>query len=144
MTDRQRILAAIAGRVPDRLPFLPRLEFWYRGSQHNGTLPRELQSLSLIEIADKLGVGYYAVIPDFTEATEEDGADRPLGIDRLPVLPYKVTLEGVERRVVSSGHETAVEYCTPVGTVRTATVLTHEMLAAGASNPWVTEHAIRG
>jgi len=144
MTDRQRILAAIAGRVPDRLPFLPRLEFWYRGSQHNGTLPRELQSLSLMEIADKLGVGYYAVIPDFTEATEEDGADRPLGIDRLPVLPYKVTLEGVERRVVSSGHETAVEYCTPVGTVRTATVLTHEMLAAGASNPWVTEHAIRG
>ncbi len=130
--------------MPDRLPFVPRLEFWYRGSKRNGTLPRELHSLSLMEIADKLGVGYYAVAPDFTEATEADALDRPLGIDRLPVLPYKVRLEGVERRVVSSGRETVVEYCTPVGTVRTATVFTDEMLAAGASNPWVTEHAIRG
>jgi hypothetical protein len=36
-----------------------------------------------------------------------------------------------------------VEYHTPVGSIRTATVFTDEMLDAGASMPWITEHAIR-
>ena len=30
MTHRERILAAIRGEVPDRLPWVPRLEFWHR------------------------------------------------------------------------------------------------------------------
>jgi hypothetical protein len=141
MTDRERVLAAIAGQLPDRFPFVPRLEFWYRGRKRAGTLPRELESLSLMEIADKLGVGYYATAPDFTEG---DVLDRPLGIDRTPVIPYRVEMQGVERRVLSTGPETVVEYITPVGTVRTATVFTEEMAAAGASNAWVTQPAIRG
>ena len=141
MTDRERVLAAVSGQLPDRFPFVPRLEFWYRGRKRAGTLPHELESLSLMEIADKLGVGYYATAPDFTEG---DVLDRPLGIDRCPVLPHRITLEGVERRVLSNGPETVVEYLTPVGTVRTATVFTEEMAAAGASNAWISGQAIRG
>lgn len=143
MTDRQRILAALRGEAPDRLPFVPRLEFWYRARLRNGTLPAELRGLSLMEIADRLGVGYYAKVPDFSDCPEEDGVHRALGIFRLPVLPFKVTLEGVERRVLSRGRETRVEYHTPAGTVRTTTVFTDEMLQAGATDPYVSEHAIR-
>jgi hypothetical protein len=69
--------------------------------------------------------------------------DRALGIFRLPVLPYNVILEDVDRRVWKRGSETVVEYHTPVGSVRTATVFTDEMLDGGASMSWVTEHAIR-
>jgi len=144
MTHRERILAAIGGAAPDRLPWVPRLEFWHRARLRNGALPGELQGLTLAEVAERLGVGCYSSVPDFTECrSEDDMLDRALGIFRLPVLPYQVTLEGVERRVLRQGRETVIEYHTPAGSIRTATIFTDEMLDAGASVPWTTEHAIR-
>lgn len=144
MTERERILAAIRGDIPDRMPWVPRLEFWYRARVRSGTMPSALRGLTLNAVAEQLGVGYYSSVPDFTQREEEiDMLDRGLGIFNLPVLPYRVVLEGVDRRVTRSGHQTVVEYCTPVGSIRTAEILTDEMLDAGASISWVTEHAIR-
>jgi uroporphyrinogen-III decarboxylase len=144
MTHRERILAAIRGETPDRLPWVPRLEFWHRAALRHGTLPTELRSLSLTEITERLGVGCYSSVPDFTDSTNEDAMlDRALGIYHLPVLPYRVTLEDIERRVLRRGQETTVEYHTPRGTLRTGTAFTEEMLDAGASMSWVIEHALR-
>jgi len=144
MTHRERIFAAIRGDVPDRLPWVPRLEFWHRARLRRGTLPSELRSLTLTEITERLGVGCYSSVPDYTDPP--NGAtmiDRAIGILHLPVLPYRLTLQDVDRRVVRHGHETIVEYHTPFGSIRTVTVFTDEMLDAGASLPWVVEHAIR-
>lgn len=144
MTDRERILAGIRGQTPDRLAWVPRLEFWYRGRRRQNTLPVALRDLSLVEIADRLGVGQYAVVPDFTEITDETHMlDRTLGIYNLSVLPYRATLDGVERRVTRHGPETVVEYHTPLGSIRTAAVMTDEMLDSGASISYVTEYALR-
>lgn len=144
MTHRERIFAAIRGEVPDRLPWVPRLEFWHRARLRGGTLPSELQSLTLTQITERLGVGCYSSVPDYTDPP--NGAtmvDRAIGILHLPVLPYRLTLHDVDRRVVRHGQETIVEYHTPLGPIRTATVFTEEMLDAGASLPWIVEHAIR-
>jgi uroporphyrinogen-III decarboxylase len=144
MTHRERILKAIQGEIPDRLPWVPRLEFWHRVRLRQGTLPTELQSLTLTEVADRLGVGCYATVPDFTDVTDESAMiDRNLGFYRLPAIPYRVTLEGVDRIVTHHGNETVVEYHTPVGSIRTASVFTEEMLDAGASMSWTTKPAIR-
>ena len=144
MTERERILASIRGDVPDRIPWVPRLDFWYRARLYTRTMPAELAGLSLSEIVDRLGVGLYATIPDFTVKEEEtDSADRCLGIFNLPALPYRVVLEGVDRRVTRSGLETVTEYHTPVGSLRTAEVLTPEMLEGGSSMSWVSEHPIK-
>ena len=144
MTERERVLAALRGDVPDRLPWVPRLEFWYRARLRNGTLPVEFQSLSLSEIVDRMGIGYYAVLPDRTESADEYGVvDSALGIFRSTATPFDVILENVERRFTQTGSRTVVEYETPVGTLRTVTVFTDEMLNAGASIPWVAEPAIR-
>lgn len=144
MTDRQRILAAIRGQPVDRIPWVPRMEFWYRARRRNGTLPAGLRSLGLSEIIDRLGIGYYAVIPDYTGIRDETHMiDRALGVFQLPALAYEYVLEDVERRVTKRGRETVVEYHTPVGSIRTATVFTDEMLDAGASMSWITEHAVR-
>ena len=144
MTYRERILTTIRGGIPDRIPWVPRLEFWYRSRLRTGTMPDELDGLSLREIADRLRVGFYASVPDFTERHEEtDMADRALGIFNTPVLAHRVILEGIERCVTQSGRQTITEYHTPVGSVRTAEVFTEEMLAAGASVSWVSEHAIK-
>jgi len=144
MNERERILAAIRGEIPDRIPWVPRLEFWYRARRRLGNMPAGLLGLSLREVTERLGVGHYASVPDFTEREEEtDMADHGLGIFNHPVLPYRVVLEGVERRVTRRGQETIAEYHTPVGFLRTAEIFTEEMLDGGASIPWTSEHAIR-
>ena len=143
MTERERILAAIRGDAVDRIPWVPRLEFWHRAALRHRTLPAEFEGLSLRRIAARIGAGCYAVVPDFTEADDNEMIDRGLGIFRVPTLTYDVSLEGVERRVSRRGRETVVEYATPHGTLRTAFLFTDEMLDAGASMPWVTEHVIR-
>jgi len=143
MTHRERILAAIRGETPDRLPFVPRLEFWVRAWRHAQLLPPEFRSLSLMEIADRLGVAYYAVVPDFTDYSGDEMVDRALGIIRLDVLPFKITLEGVDRLVLSHGSRTVVEYHTPAGTICTACEFTPEMIASGVSDAYTTQHAIR-
>jgi hypothetical protein len=144
MTHRERILAAIRGEIPDSLPWVPRLEFWHRARVRQGTLPKELSGLTLPQIADRLGVGCYDSIPDFTNiVAPTDMLDRTLGIYNLPCLPYRVTLEDVDRHVSQNARETVVEYHTPVGSIRTASIFTNEMLDAGASTAWITQHAIR-
>ncbi|MCL5005982.1 MAG: hypothetical protein M1404_05565 [Acidobacteria bacterium] len=144
MTHRERCLAAIRGEVPDRLPWMPRLEFWHRVRLRHGTLPAELRSLTLTEITERLDVGCYSSVPDFTDRSNPEAmVDRALGIFHFPVFPYRVTLQDVDRRVTRRGEETTVEYHTPVGSIRTEFVLTEEMLDAGASMPWITGHAIR-
>jgi len=144
MTHRERCLAAIRGEVPDRLPWVPRLEFWHRVRLRQGTLPAELRSLTLTEITERLGVGCYSSVPDFTDLANPDAmVDRGLGIFHHWVFPYRVTLQDVDRRVSRRGQETIVEYRTPVGSIRTVSVMTEEMLDAGVSMSWVTEHAIR-
>jgi len=144
MTDRDRMLAAMRGEAVDRIPWVPRMEFWYRARRRQGSLPAELRSLSLLEITERMGIGHYAVIPDFTDCPGDlDMIDRGLGIFRLPVLTYQAHLEGVERKVTLRQNETIVEYETPVGSLRTAMIFTEEMLDAGASVPWTSEHAVR-
>ena len=144
MTHRERVLAAIRGEVPDRLPWVPRLEFWHRARRRQGTLPPALHSLTLTQIAEHLGVGCYASIPDFTDVADPDAMiDRALGIIHHPVLPYRVTLENVDRRVIARDEEITVEYHTPAGSIRTRMIFTQEMLDSGVSVPWTVEHAIR-
>jgi uroporphyrinogen-III decarboxylase len=145
MTDRERILAAVRGDPVDRIPWAPRLEFWYRGRKRKGTLPAELEGLTLPEVTDRLGVAHYAVVPDFTDCPEDPPmADRALGVMVPTVAPFRVSFEGVERRVKQDGPRLSVEYETPFGTVRTESVYTEESLDAGASVPWVTRNPIQG
>lgn len=142
MTHRERILAAIEGRVPDRLPFAPRLEFWHRARLRSNTLPPQLRGLTLDEIADYLGAARYGVIPDMTEhRSEHDTIYTALGIHCGRSHPYEVRIDA-DLRVTRQGNEVSVEYQTPLGSLRTATIMTEEMLDAGVSVPWVTRHAI--
>src|ERR1019366_7121771 len=110
MTDRECVLATIRGEVPDRLPWCPRLEFWYRVHKRNGTLPPGFESLDVFQIADKLGALRYGIVPDYTEyETEEDAIDCSLGFYNMPSFFCRKTLEGVERRGMQRGRETAPE-----------------------------------
>lgn len=54
---RERALAVLRGETPRRLPFITRLEAWYKGHTRAGTLPAPLRGLTLQEVHAAVGIG---------------------------------------------------------------------------------------
>lgn len=55
---RQRVLAVLEGKKPDRLPFIDRIDFWYKGRSQVGKLPMEFQGMTLPEVHKRIGMGH--------------------------------------------------------------------------------------
>lgn len=98
MTNRERLLAIMDGRLPDRIPWIPRLAIWYEANKRQGTLPDPYRGLSLREVEREV----------FGGTAGRDG------------IIYRIEIDGVEIRAHRSGEmESLTEYVTPVGTVST-------------------------
>lgn len=96
MTNRQRLLSILEGRSPDRIPWIPRLDIWYRAQIAQGTLPSRFQGMDLREVERALGMGTPA----------RDGT------------VFRTEYRNMEVRVREEGHNTITEYITPNGTLR--------------------------
>lgn len=120
MTERERQLAVLNGKSPDRLPWMPRLEIWYTAHYLAGTLPDEFKGMRLREVQDVLGLGN-------TARAGHVMTSRIKGV------------EIQERRV---GLATYVDYVTPVGTVSKKIQRTDVLDAAGIY-PLEVEHPLK-
>jgi hypothetical protein len=109
MTEREKQLAVLEGRTPDKIPFMPRLEIWYTAQYLAGTLPPEYQGKRLKDIQDDVGVG----------ASARTGR------------VYTKRLRGVEVVERRMGLRTEHDYVTPIGTVTTAHQRTVDLDNAG-------------
>ncbi len=96
MTNRERLLAILDGRSPDRIPWIPRLDIWHRAQVHWDTLPDRLKGLSLRDVERALGAG--------TPAREGH--------------VFRIEHRNMEVKVHEEGFNTITEYVTPKGTVR--------------------------
>ncbi len=98
MTNRERILAILEGQLPDRIPWIPRLQIWYDANRLSGTLPDEYNSLSLREVERRV----------FGGTAARDG------------VIYRIKMENVEVRTRQVAEmDQVTEYETPVGVVTT-------------------------
>jgi uroporphyrinogen-III decarboxylase len=97
MNFREQILRILSGNSPDQIPWIPRLQIWYKAHQRMGTLPKKYQASNLQEIELDLGVGTPA----------RDG--------RI----FRTQLHGVEVHLQERENETLTEYITPYGKVST-------------------------
>ena len=52
VNHRENMLRAISGRATERLPWVPRLDLWYRANKLAGTLPEAHRDSTLIELVD--------------------------------------------------------------------------------------------
>ena len=95
MTIRERLLAVLNRKSPDRIPWIPRLQLWYNARQAAGDMPDPYRGLSLRQIERALGVGTPA----------RDGH------------VFRLRYEDVEVTRRERGGEILTEYVTPVGTV---------------------------
>lgn len=144
MTHKDRMLATLRGEPTDGIPWAPRLDLWYNAHHRAGTLPPEYKDATLEQILDDLGWGFHAVIPPYRDLRgPQDDLHRALGIYNIWTMPRVTLLENVEVVPEFRGDETAVEYRTPVGTVRTVTVYDESMRRAGISISHVAECVIK-
>ena len=94
MTNRERILAILDGKSPNRIPWIPRLQLWYNARLAEHNLPERFAGMTLREVEHAIGVG--------TPARE----------GRI----FAVRYEGMEVAVVNEGRSTVTKYITPHGT----------------------------
>lgn len=121
MTNRERLLSIVKGEPPDRIPFIPRLEIWYRAHSSAGTLPEQWRGASLRQIERDLGLGTPA---------------------RSAVVAHQ-EIDDVEVVTTREGDHQITEYRTPVGSVRKVELHSEEYrrLGLGAT---VVEHFLKG
>ena len=145
MTYRETILKTIEGKPVDRLPFVPRLDLWYRANKAAGTLPCKYANASLRDISDNLGAGYHCLLPDFTGFDNEGGdVDIGLGVYHLASNCYETVFHNVKRDVERTGGGILrVTYSTPHGDVSTMSVFDENMKKSGATLWVVKEHLIK-
>ena len=96
MTNRERLLAILDGKSPDRIPWIPRIDIWWRGQKNRGTLPDWLKGMSLREVERALRLG--------TPARE----------GRV----HRVEYRNMDVIVRDEGLDTFTEYITPKGTLQ--------------------------
>lgn len=110
MTNRQRILAILDGKPPDRIPWIPRLQIWHEGNRREGTLPLRYRDRSLREVEREV----------FGGTAARDG------------FIYRIEIRDVEIRTHQVNEmETVTEYVTPVGTVTTRLQSTERLRRQG-------------
>jgi hypothetical protein len=95
MTNRERVIAILDRKSPDRVPWIPRIQLWYDARQAEGTMPERFRGMTVRAIEHALRLG------------------TPARGGRLYREHYRPGLEVVFHR---DGSEEITEYRTPYGT----------------------------
>lgn len=111
MTNRERVLAILARKRPDQVPWIPRLRLWYGAHLRAGTMPSKYAGMSLRQVEHAVGCGTPA----------RDGKI------------FRERLENVEVVVTKKGRDTLTEYRTPIGTLTSHEYVTAELAQLGLS-----------
>lgn len=146
MTNKQRILMAIKGEMPDVIPFAPRLDLWYLANKTAGTLPEKYRNHTADDIARAEGWALHKINPPYQEIRKpEDNLHWALGI-----LSYKEMVFGyrfspdIDIEVHRDDGRTRIVYHTPVGSASTQVAYTEEMRRSGVSSFIIEEYALKG
>ena len=142
---RQRALAVMQGRQPDRLPFITRLETWYKSHLRTGTLPALYREMTLPEVHRSLNVGQLKFMVPFAclmrgvEVSIWFNGER-IAHDNEPILE---NFPGMWDYVPTDrAGTTLIELVTPVGRLRLQHMLVEENVLTG-TDPYLKEHLIK-
>jgi hypothetical protein len=86
------------GEPVDRIPFIARMDLWYRFHQSRGTLPHPYENAGLWDIQRDLGIGIFG-----------------FGMGAVPF--YKLEYHGVDVETSNEGGTITTRYHTPYGTL---------------------------
>jgi len=146
MNYKERMLKIVGGEMVDKIPFVPRLDLWFKANKANGTLPPEYQDVTNHdEIARSEGWGIHKIILEYSDHGLDAVIDYLLGVYKIPSQSYFVHLpDNIERVVKYDGEELNITYVTPVGNISGKMVYSEKTIATGATEPGVREHLLKG
>ena len=143
MTHRARMLATIRGEPTDQIPWAPRMDLWTIAQRSRGTLPAGYAGLSMVEVAQDLGVACHAMGGDATLPGGRDNRLRGLGFDNHQDYPYRIEVRGLPVETSDDGENLLTRIKTPAGDVFTHLYRTPSMARDGISLPFYKHYAIR-
>ena len=144
MNWKERITSTIKGKPTDILPFVPRLDLWYKANKYNSTLPKKYKNATLEDITNDLDIGYHAVVPDFRDfEMENDNIGFALGMLNLKTNPYKIDFSNIEHSIKVDKDLTTVKYFTPYGEITTNALYNENMRRSGITLAQTVGHAIK-
>lgn len=145
MTVQERVNTVLRRQKPDRLPFIDRLEVWYRVHTRAGTLPEEYRGLSVTEIHRLVGIGQQVYLVPY--AYKMHGVEVVARFngevffhEYEPVMEFFCgisELAGYEKSGV-----TEIELLTPMGKLKAQHELLPENILSG-TEPYLKEHLIK-
>jgi hypothetical protein len=147
-TMKERVLAVLDGRLPDRLPFIDRIEIWYKGMLARGTMPDAYAGLSLNDVHKSVGIGREKFSIPY--ALKLHGVDMRIFFENQlifqetdPDVRYFPAQYAPEQIPRDKPGTSIVEYKTPVGTVSVGYVFAESMISLSGMEPYLTSHLIK-
>ena len=148
LSMHDRVQAVLQGKQPDRLPFIDRMEIWYKSKCWSGSLPAKYHEMSLNDIHQSVGIGRqkftapYAFKLRNTEVVytfENEIIYR----DSEPVTEYFPAQWAPDQIPRDKPGTTTIEYIAPVGKLNIAYEVAESMVAMGGIEPYLTCHLIK-
>jgi len=141
----QSVLSVLKGERPARIPFVTRLETWYKSRIRNQTLPERFRGMSLLDLHRTVGVGQLKFMVPF--ALKLRGVDVEARFNGEPCFhEYEPEIENFPGMwdLVSTERagETETSLHTPLGSLH----LSHKLLQQGvlsATDPYLKEHLVK-
>ncbi|MEN8244072.1 MAG: uroporphyrinogen decarboxylase family protein [Thermodesulfobacteriota bacterium] len=147
-TMRDRVLAVMDGRLPDRLPFIDRIEIWYKGMLARRTMPLAYEGMSLNEVHQAVGIGREKFSIPY--ALKLNGVEMSILLENElifrtsdPAVRYFPAQYPPEEIPRDRPGTSVVQYKTPVGSVSVAYVFAESMISLSGMEPYLTSHLIK-
>ncbi|MGD2187964.1 MAG: uroporphyrinogen decarboxylase family protein [Desulfobacterales bacterium] len=147
-TMRDRVTAIIQNKMPDRLPFIDRMEIWYKSKCQDGTLPAKFKGMSLNEIHREVGIGRQKFTAPY--AFKLRGVEVVYTFENEniyrefePVTEYFPAQWAPDRVPRDKAGSTVIEYIAPAGRLSLKYEVAESMIAMSGVEPYLTEHLIK-
>ncbi len=147
MSQRERVLAVLSGKKPDRIPFIDRMNIWYDAKRRTDSIPDRFRGLTLNEVHGKVGLGHLAFASPYSQRL--CGVEMVVSIDDEHVFSEKDPLfeffPGGWTPAFVAGDKagvTHIEFKTPVGSVSISWGLTESMIPTAVDH-YLKEHLIK-
>jgi hypothetical protein len=142
-----RVRAVLQGQQPDRLPFIDRMEIWYKSKCREGDLPPKYREMALNDIHQSVGIGRQKFTAPYAFKLHGIEAvytfeNEIIGRDFEPVTEYFPAQWAPDQVPRDKAGTTVIDYITPVGKLSIAYEVAKSMIKMSAVEPYLTRHLI--
>ena len=148
MSIHDRVTAVLAGEMPDRIPFVDRMELWYQSKIQEGTLPDVYKGMSLNEVHAAVGMGRQKFAAPY--AYKLHGVEVVFTFeneiifrDSDPVYKYFPAAWAPAEVPRDKAGTTTIQFTTPVGKLSIRYVYTDSLMQMGGAEPYLAGHLIK-